>query len=225
MKHRLVLLSGGMDSSVVLAQALHKKNKVSAVSFLYGQRHKRELDSAKLLMAYYRKQVPDQVGDHHILDLTGASGAFKGSALTGGGSVPEGHYEDKSMKQTVVPNRNMTLLSLASGVAIANNLNGVLYGAHAGDHAIYPDCREEFFEAFRTTLKLGNYNAPDLTAPFIKLSKADIAKTGIKLGVPFQLTWSCYKGGDVHCGKCGTCVERKEAFTLIKAEDPTEYQS
>ncbi len=222
--HNLVLLSGGMDSTVALADQINRYGKASAVSFNYGQRHSRELDSAKLITAYYRRLDPNSIGDHFVLDLTGAAVAFKGSALTGKGSVPEGHYEDESMKRTVVPNRNMILLSLASGVAIAHNLNRVVYGAHAGDHAIYPDCRPEFYEAVSQAVKLGNYKAPALVAPFIELTKADIAKKGAKLKVPFQLTWSCYKGGKVHCGKCGTCTERREAFELSGVEDPVEYK-
>lgn len=221
----LVLLSGGMDSAVAFGQSAARGHETSAVSFMYGQRHRRELESASLVVAYYRRLYLDQIKEHYVLDLSGAFAAFKGSALTGGGSVPEGHYADESMKQTVVPNRNMTLLSLAAGVAIANKLESVIYGAHAGDHAIYPDCRPEFYDLVSTTIRAGNYNPPSVIAPFLNMTKTSIARTGSLLEVPFELTWSCYKGGDVHCGRCGTCVERKEAFSEAGIEDPTEYGS
>lgn len=223
-KHKLVLMSGGMDSAVAFAGVLESGAVASAVSFKYGQKHSRELESAKLLFAYYKKLRPEDIGEHYILDLTGAQDAFRGSALTGSGEVPEGHYEDKSMKKTVVPNRNMIFLSLASGVAVANNLSKVVYGAHAGDHAIYPDCRPEFLELVSKAVKTGNYNGPTIEAPFINKTKADIVKRGMKLEVPFQLTWSCYKGGTVHCGRCGTCVERLEAFELARHTDAVEYR-
>lgn len=220
----LVLLSGGMDSAVALADTIDREGSAAAVSFNYGQSHNRELESAKLVAAYYRRLGKGKILEHFVLDLTGAGAAFKGSALTGTGNIPEGHYESESMKRTVVPNRNMIMLSLASGLAIANNLTRVVYGAHAGDHAIYPDCRPEFYEAVQQAVKLGNYDGPTLQAPFIDLRKEDIVKRGLELGVPFEMTWSCYKGGAMHCGRCGTCVERKEAFELAGAVDPVHYR-
>lgn len=223
-KNTLVLLSGGMDSAVAFANAINENGKASAVSFNYGQKHSKELESAKLLTSYYRSLDKSSVVNHFILDLTGAADAFKGSSLTGGGSVPDGHYADESMKKTVVPNRNMIMLSLAAGVAIANGLDAVVYGAHAGDHAIYPDCRPEFYAAVSESVKLGNYDPPELLAPFIEMTKSDIAELGLQLQVPFHLTWSCYKGGSIHCGTCGTCTERKEAFELLGVKDLVEYR-
>lgn len=220
----LVLVSGGMDSAVTLADAIDKGRKVSAVSFNYGQRHSKELETAKLLIAYYRSLNPDAVDQHYVLDLTGAAEAFKGSALTGGPEVPDGHYEHESMKQTVVPNRNMIMLSLAAGLAIANDIEEIRYGAHAGDHAIYPDCRPEFYSVVELAVNEGNYNQLHLEAPFIRVSKADIVRRGLELNVPFNLTWSCYKGADLHCGTCGTCTERREAFELADSTDPVEYR-
>lgn len=223
-KHNLVLLSGGMDSATALMKEVTENGVVSAVSILYGQRHEKEINAARMLVAYLRQINSDSIGKHYILDLTGALDAFRGSALTSPNvQVPEGHYEDASMKKTVVPNRNMILLSLAAGTAIAGGHPKVIYGAHAGDHAIYPDCRPEFFNLVGKTVKAGNYEQIELEAPFIKKSKADIVKIGSGLNTPYQLTWSCYKGKTRHCGRCGTCTERKEAFELAGIPDPVEY--
>lgn len=128
------------------------------------------------------------------------------------------------MKKTVVPNRNMILLAVAIAKAVSVGARFVAYGAHAGDHAIYPDCRPEFVEAMKTAAGLADWTKVEILAPFIKSTKADIAKTGARLGVPFEMTWSCYKGGEIHCGKCGTCTERREAFQLAKIDDPTKYE-
>lgn len=216
MRKALVLLSGGMDSATALALALSMGGEAEAVSFDYGQRHSKELDyAAELAKAYGVK--------HTVLDLSGASAAFEGSALTSDIDVPLGHYEDESMKQTVVPNRNMIMLSLAAGLAISRGLDDVMYAAHSGDHAIYPDCRPEFASAVALAISLGNYDAPTLVTPFIRKTKADIAREGARLGVPFELTWSCYLGEKFHCGACGTCTERREAFELAGVTDPTVY--
>jgi 7-cyano-7-deazaguanine synthase len=148
-----------------------------------------------------------------------------GSALTDPSiSLPEGHYAEDSMKATVVPNRNMILLSLAAGHAISLQFDTVAYAAHAGDHTIYPDCRPEFATAMDEALKLCDWNTVSLYRPFVQLSKHDLVRKGNELGVPFEKTWSCYAGNDKHCGKCGTCVERKEAFELVGLLDPTEYK-
>jgi 7-cyano-7-deazaguanine synthase len=216
----LVLLSGGMDSATALALVLDQPvmgfKEVEVVSFNYGQRHAKELESAKAIAEHYKV-------NHTILDLRGAMEAFAGSALTGGGAVPEGHYEDQSMKKTVVPNRNMSMLSLAVGLAISKGFDQVIYGAHKGDHAIYPDCREEFYFALSRAVELCDYNPPKLRVPFITADKSSIALIGHQLKMPFELTWSCYKGGEDHCGVCGTCVERREAFKLAEIDDPTVY--
>jgi 7-cyano-7-deazaguanine synthase len=220
MREALVLLSGGMDSATALALSLrnygNRSDAVEAVSFNYGQRHARELEAAESIAAHYKVR-------HTILDLRGASLAFEGSALTGKGEVPEGHYQDASMKKTVVPNRNMIMLSLAVGLAISREMNSVVYGAHAGDHEIYPDCRPDFLVALQVAVSLGNYRPLSILAPFIDKSKMEIARMGFDVNVPFDMTWSCYKGQDIHCGVCGTCVERREAFELAKVPDPTFY--
>jgi 7-cyano-7-deazaguanine synthase len=149
-----------------------------------------------------------------------------GSSLTDNSiSLPLGHYAEESMKSTVVPNRNMILLSLAAGHAISLKFDTVAYAAHAGDHTIYPDCRPEFADAMENALSKADWNKINLHRPFVKMNKSDLVKLGIELGVPFEKTWSCYAGGKLHCGKCGTCVERKEAFELIGLSDPTKYKS
>jgi 7-cyano-7-deazaguanine synthase len=148
----------------------------------------------------------------------------KSSLMRDGVPVPEGHYEDESMKSTVVPNRNMILLSIATAWSIASGLQGVAYAAHSGDHAIYPDCRPAFADAMNEAIRLCDYSSQELVRPFVSLTKADIVRVGASLGVPFEKTWSCYNGRKLHCGKCGTCVERIEAFELAGVPDPTEYK-
>ncbi|MFM9146691.1 MAG: 7-cyano-7-deazaguanine synthase, partial [Verrucomicrobiota bacterium] len=140
-----------------------------------------------------------------------------------GVKVPEGHYEEESMKATVVPNRNMLLISVATAWAVSLRAESVAYGAHGGDHAIYPDCRPEFAEALDRAVRLADWHEVRLERPFVKMDKAAIVRRGAELDVPFSLTWSCYVGGERHCGKCGTCVERKEAFRLARVTDPTDY--
>jgi 7-cyano-7-deazaguanine synthase len=148
---------------------------------------------------------------------------FASDLLKSGGEIPEGHYEAENMKQTVVPFRNAIMLSIAGGFAESVGAEGLVIAAHGGDHAIYPDCREEFMQAMGETLRLGTYARIRLLRPFIAMTKGDIVAEGKRLGVDFARTWSCYKGGDVHCGRCGTCVERREAFQLAGVPDPTEY--
>lgn len=216
MRRSLILLSGGLDSTTALARCIADGQVCEAVSFNYGQKHKRELLSAEAVANYYKVK-------HTVLDLTGAAAAFAGSALTGGEDVPEGHYEDASMKKTVVPNRNMIMLSLAAGLAISRGIKDVVYAAHSGDHAIYPDCRPEFYDAVQLAVAIGNEKGPDLKAPFLRITKAEIAKLGAQLKVPFELTYSCYNGQVVHCGACGTCQERRASFIEAGVPDPTVY--
>lgn len=213
----VVVYSGGLDSTVLLAKLLREGRELVALSFDYGQRHRRELDSAQCITKHF--SVP-----HRVIDLRAAQSLFAGSALTSDNiAVPHGHYEDDSMQQTVVPNRNMIFLSFALAGAIQFEAASVAYGAHAGDHAIYPDCRPEFVNAVREVAKLCHYDPIALETPFVTLRKEEIVRLGHELDIPFELTWSCYEGGAVHCGKCGTCVERKEAFALAHVKDPTEY--
>ena len=213
----VVLFSGGLDSTVLVHHLLQEKADLKLLSIDYGQRHQREIISSTQIAESL--QLP-----HFILSLPSLAKLLGGSALTDEKvSLPEGHYAEDSMKATVVPNRNMILISLAAGHAISLNFDTVAYAAHAGDHTIYPDCRPEFADALDQTLKLADWKKITLHRPFVKWSKEDLVRHGKELGVPFEKTWSCYAGKEIHCGKCGTCVERKEAFELVGLSDPTEY--
>lgn len=213
----VTLLSGGLDSTVLLFDLLARSHSVKALSANYGQRHYREIRFAAAA-------AKDKKIDHEIIDLRGVTKLLSGSSLISQDvDIPDGHYEEESMKSTVVPNRNMIMLSLAAGWAISSNFDAVAYAAHAGDHTIYPDCRPEFVAAMAETFKLTDWHKIQLITPFISMTKADIVRRGAELRVPFDRTWSCYKGESVHCGTCGTCVERREAFQLANIPDPTEY--
>lgn len=214
-------LSGGLDS-VTLAHALAAEgHDLIALSFDYGQRHAKELEHAA--------RCAHRLGaSHHIVDLRSVGALLTGSALTDPAiEVPEGHYTDASMASTVVPNRNAILLSIAVGVAVARGAAAVATAVHAGDHAIYPDCRPEFIDAIEHEARVANegFIAEDfrVLAPFLHLAKDEIVRRGAALRVPFADTWSCYLGGELHCGRCGTCVERREAFDLAGVPDPTSY--
>jgi 7-cyano-7-deazaguanine synthase len=159
-----------------------------------------------------------------VADLSGLRPLLSVGCLTSAAEVPDGHYEDDSMRQTVVPNRNMIMMSVAAAHAISCGADAVAYAAHAGDHAIYPDCREVFVRACAAALAVCHYTDIRLLTPFLRMSKRDIVRRGVDASVPFGLTWSCYKGGERHCGKCGTCTERREAFLLAGVPDPTEYE-
>ncbi len=216
MEKAIVSLSGGLDSATLLYWAVNRY-EVTAITFDYGSKHNtKELAAAEKLAKLTR--VP-----HILIRLPFVNDLFKSSLLKSGGEIPEGHYEDASMRSTVVPFRNGIMLSIAAGVAESSDASTVLYAAHAGDHAIYPDCRPEFLKAMSDAAKSGTYNGVGIADPFVDLSKKDIVLLGRELGVPFDITYSCYKGGDLHCGKCGTCVERKEAFSAAGLTDPTSY--
>lgn len=217
MRHIVVpILSGGMDSTVLLYE-LAKKYDLRPVTFDYGQRHSREITAAAAICDSLN--LP-----HKIVRLEGMNELLGGSCLTDGNiEVPEGHYAEESMKRTVVPNRNMIMLAIAAGYAISLKAKHVAYAAHAGDHTIYPDCRPEFAKSVNRAIKLADWHQVSLLAPYALISKAAIVKRGLFLGVPFEKTWSCYKGQEIHCGKCGTCVERIEAFNLAGVIDPTVY--
>lgn len=211
--------SGGLDSTVLLYNLKYRLGcEVRCLAVDYGQRHRRELLSAS-------KIAKLNACDFRVADLSALNFLFAGSSQTSGGvEVPEGHYAEESMKATIVPNRNMVLLSLATAWAVATKSEQVAYAAHAGDHAIYPDCREDFAEALGNAITLCDWHKVALVRPFVEMTKAEIVRLGAALGVPFEITWSCYKGQQVHCGKCGTCVERREAFELAKVIDPTIYE-
>lgn len=210
----VLLLSGGMDSGVLLHCAREEFTNLHCLSFDYGSKHNhRELEYAAKLAATY--QCP-----WHLAKLDFIPQLFKSSLLSGGPDIPDGHYTDESMKSTVVPFRNGILLSIAIGYAESNDLANVLIANHSGDHAIYPDCRGPFISAMCYAAGLGTYNHISIQSPFCFCSKTDIAQIGLEEGFDFTSTWSCYKGLDKHCGKCGTCVERKEA---LGDNDKTEY--
>ena len=213
-----VLLSGGMDSVTALYDALRQHQVVAALSFDYGARHNsRELPFAAHHAAL--QQVP-----HEIIPLDFIHRHFTSHLLIGGGPIPDGHYAEDSMRQTVIPFRNGIMLAIAAGFAESHGAEAVVIAAHSGDHAIYPDCREDFMQAMSGAIAAGTYARIQLLRPFIAMDKAAIARLGAGLGIDFTTTWSCYKGGELHCGTCGTCVERREAFVLGGLSDPTVYQ-
>lgn len=217
MPRDLVLLSGGLDSSTLLAQCASDATAGLALSVDYGQRHIRELEAAAAIARHYGVE-------HLVLDLTDWGRLLPGSALTDRSvTVPHGHYADETMAATVVPNRNATLLMAAAGVALAAGCTRVLFAAHAGDHPVYPDCRPTFIAAAAYAAELGTDGRVTIAAPFAQMTKADIAHLAATLAVPIALTWSCYEGGARHCGRCGTCVERAEALDCAFDVDSTDY--
>lgn len=215
MKKSVIILSGGMDSVTLLHD---KKNEIAlAITFDYGSNHNaREIECAKWQC--------EKLGIKHIIiPLAFIKQYFTSSLLQGANAIPDGHYADENMKSTVVPFRNGIMLAIACGIAESNNFTSVLIANHAGDHAIYPDCRQEFITNMSNAMRVGSYIRVSIDAPYTNITKSDIAKIGAKLGVDYSHTYSCYRGGDVHCGKCGTCVERKEAFRDAGIEDLTKY--
>jgi len=213
----ILIYSGGLDSTVLLYSLRHDGHEVRCLGIDYGQRHRRELDAGE--------NICRRIGaEYRIADLTAIRPLLAGSSQTSDIGVPEGHYTEESMKLTVVPNRNMIMLSVAIGWAVSLKYDAVAYAAHGGDHAIYPDCRPEFIRAMDTVAGLCDWHKVRLLTPFADKTKADIARLGASLNVPFEKTWSCYKGGKLHCGRCGTCVERRAAFQLGAVTDPTEYE-
>jgi 7-cyano-7-deazaguanine synthase len=215
----VLVYSGGLDSTVLMHQLLADGDQVLALSVDYGQRHRVELQ--------YAQQSAEHVGvEWRLADLSSVGQLLGGSSLTSPEiAVPHGHYAQQSMKQTVVANRNMIMLSVAAGWAISQRADRVAYAAHTGDHAIYPDCRPEFAEAVDRAIRLADWHEVYLYCPFVRLTKAQIVARGAELGVDFGHTWSCYEGGAIHCGRCGTCFERREAFLESGVPDPTEYES
>ena len=222
MQKAVAIVSGGLDS-VTLAYLLRAQGyTLHLLAFNYGQRHKNELAYAEL--------CAQRLGaEFSLLDLSMLGQFLKGSALTDDIPVPDGHYAAPSMAITVVPNRNAIMLSIAYGIAAAEEAEIVAIGVHSGDHFIYPDCRPEFINSFEQMQKFAlegmGHPKLKLQAPFLALGKHQIVHLGQSLDVPFVDTWSCYKGGARHCGTCGTCVERKEAFELAGVPDPTQYEA
>jgi len=219
MKKIVVVYSGGMDSFTLLNRAVAERQDIHTLSFDYGQKHRRELECATL--------VTDQLKiPHQVLDITSLSVLFRSSSLISSDKdVPEGHYESENMKSTVVPNRNMILLSIAIGYAVDIGADSVWYGAHAGDHAIYPDCRPEFVERMNHVAGIANYDPVTIFTPYLDKDKKGILAEGIAMGLDYASTWTCYKGKNKACGKCGSCTERLEAFEHHGLKDPLEYES
>lgn len=217
----VAVISGGLDSTVLAYYLRAEGRELNAISFDYGQRHRKELMFAETVAG-------DLNAPWRLVNLAaaGVTQLLAGSALTDNDVVvPDGHYADESMRATVVPNRNAIMLSIACALAATCRAEAVALGVHAGDHPIYPDCRPAFVHAFEAMVGLAMEGIATLQilAPLISMTKLDIVRLGNELGVPFESTWSCYKGGDRHCGTCGTCYERREAFLLAGVPDPTIY--
>lgn len=213
----VVIYSGGMDSFTMLNKVLAENKKAYCLSFNYGQKHSKEL--------HYAQKVCDELGlPHKIVDITAINQLLLGSSLTDDIEIPDGHYEEESMKSTVVPNRNMIMLSLAVGYAVSIKAEAVYYGAHGGDHAIYPDCRPEFVQKMNDVSLIANYESIEIRAPFLNSDKIEILKTGLGMNLDYGKSWTCYKGRERACGKCGACQERLEAFELNGLTDPLPYE-
>jgi 7-cyano-7-deazaguanine synthase len=214
----LVVLSGGMDSVTALAftRTVHT-DQVHALTVDYGQRHDREIIAAEVQATRFADR-------HDVLSLRRIGTLLEGSALTDTVPVPEGHYSDDTMRATIVPNRNAILANIAAGIAVSRGLDSIVLGVHSGDHPIYPDCRPEFVTALENLLRVANDHPVRVDAPFLNTDKAGILRVGLRLGVDYAETWTCYQGRDRACGRCGSCVERLEAFSNIGVEDPLEYE-
>ncbi len=219
-KGNVIILSGGLDSTVLLYHIINNKplfGEPVAVSFDYGQRHFKEIE-------YASQTAKRQYVKHHIINLHRLSEFLSTSALVNPDEkIPTGHYTEESLEATIVPNRNMIMLSIATAIAIKHKAEFVLYGAHKDDHGVYPDCRPDFIKAMSYTINLCDNSEIKMLAPFMEKTKAQIVNIGNQLQVPFEGTWSCYVGGTMHCGECSTCHARKEAFNLNHIKDPTKY--
>jgi 7-cyano-7-deazaguanine synthase len=213
MKNKLIILSGGMDSTVALYD--FKDTIGLAVTFNYGSKHN-EAEIQRAVASCEKLDIP-----HMVIELKEAFLGFKSDLLKSGGEIPEGHYEDENMSKTVVPFRNGIMLAIAAGLAESHELTHIMLASHAGDHAVYPDCRPDFNSYMSKAISVGTSNNVKIYAPYSKITKEEIAFKGRALGIDWRTTYSCYKGGEVHCGRCSTCVER--IWALRKGPDLTEY--
>jgi 7-cyano-7-deazaguanine synthase len=210
----IVVLSGGLDSTTLLFHLRDAGHSLKALSVDYGQRHTRELEAAKGICELTNVE-------HRVVELSGLATIFGHNALTDSSvAVPHGEYDSSTMAVTTVPNRNMILLSIATGWAIASQFTAVAFGAHSGEYTPYPDCQPQFAAAMNCATHLCDENTIEVLAPFVHWNKAAIVKRGDELGVPFELTWSCYEGGERPCGKCSTCLDRRGAFSKAGLHDP-----
>ncbi len=215
----IVSLSGGMDSGTLLAVAKSKGHEINAVGFRYGSKHEQWETQAAVSIVHHYSVHSRQI------DLSPVMEGFRSNLMRDGGDIPEGHYEAESMKLTVVPGRNLIFASVLTGIAWSVGASEVWLGIHAGDHAIYPDCRPQWFEAMKKAVELGSDHLVTLKAPFLYVNKAEILCQGLKLGVPYQLTRTCYKDQLTACGRCGSCQERLASFRANGVEDPLPYES
>lgn len=219
-KRAVIIYSGGMDSFTLLHHVLAQgfaPDEVACLTFNYGQRHVREIEAAKTVCQGLKIT-------HKIVDISAINTLMAGSSLTDDIEIPEGHYAEESMKSTVVPNRNMVLLSMAVAYAVSLEAPAVYYGAHSGDHAIYPDCRPEFVQKMKDVCAIANYDPVSIETPFLHHTKGEILTVGKALALDYSNTWTCYNGRKKACGKCGACVERLEAFAENQLIDPLEYE-
>ncbi len=213
----VVLLSGGVDSVTALHQSVCEHEEVVALSFDYGARH----NARELPFAEYQCRllgVPHRIARFDFMEKL-----FRSDLLKGGGDIPEGPYNEDNMRQTVVPFRNGVFLAIAAGFAESVGAGGLVIAAHSGDHSLYPDCRESFMLPMAEAIRAGTDPGIEVLRPFIQEKKDTIIALGTKLGIDYAQTWSCYQGRDLHCGKCGTCIERRQSFALARVEDPTQY--
>ncbi len=218
MQGDLVIYSGGLDSTVLLSLVHTDNPGVVAVHFRYGQKHDdQELSAAKRVCHFFK--IPQQ-----IIELPFPAWGFRSALLGSQSDIPRGDYDETSVKKIVVPFRNGIMLSIAAGIAMSLGRDKIHIGAHAGDHAIYPDCREDFLSPMHTAIKEGTDGRISLKAPFVKMTKADIVKLGAELQTPMDMSYSCYNGGEVQCGECPTCRERRAAFISAGVPDLTEYE-
>ena len=216
-KDSVIIYSGGLDSTTLLYE--ERERVALAVTFDYGSNHAvREIACAKHHCALLGIE-------HLVIELGFMSRYFQSSLLSGAADIPDGNYDEANMKSTVVPFRNGIMLSIACGLAESRGLKRVLIANHGGDHAIYPDCRPQFVDAMNAAMQAGTYEGVQLAAPYTNISKADIIRRGARLGIDYGATYSCYRGGEHHCGTCGTCTERREAFREAGIPDPTKYNS
>ena len=217
-KKALVVFSGGMDSTVGVYWAKANYKEVETLSFNYGSKHN-DIEYS------YALKTCEKLGLKNTrIDLDFINKYFKSDLLQSGGDIPEGYYTAENMKSTVVPFRNGIMLAIAAGFAESQDCDVLVLGNHSGDHAIYPDCRESFIDGIKKAIYEGTAKNIEVVSPFCNISKTDICKLGSELGVDFSLTYSCYKGHEKHCGKCGTCTERKESFEQAGIPDPTKYE-
>jgi len=213
----VVILSGGLDSATLLYHLKDAGHELRALSVNYGQRHSRELKAAEAIARVAEVE-------HRVVDISGLAAILGENALTDQSvDVPHGEYQPATITVTTVPNRNMIMLSIAAGWALALKFNGVAFGAHAGEYTPYPDCQPQFAAAMNCVMHVCDDNPIEVLAPFVRWDKSGIVQRGIELQVPFDLTWSCYEGGELHCGQCSTCLDRRKAFTTCGIDDPVEY--